>query len=387
MKKRFLSLALAIVFVLTLVPTAFAAPREPYEGEEFPEGNVFRWSFPVDHDYLGKVKVGGLYLGANEEEYTSDFSIFVVDDDVEVFTVEAYSTTDNEYRSLVGMYSILYLGYELFDEETGDFEIVDDGKAHLYWNFLDEEILGTKDAPISFEFPVYSDSWSPMRLVTTLFDVENSEVEGYMTYSAVVLTRSQVAEFNETGTFPMVYDAFGELEMSEYLDLAELKAAISDAPETPVAPLAPVPAPTVEAIPTTANVLVDGDTTAFDAYNIAGNNYFKLRDLAYVLNGSEKQFSVGWDGELGVITLVVGEEYEAVGGEMTEKGDAEKKAAVSSTATVYINGEAVALTAFNIDGNNYFKLRDLGTVFDFSIAWDGELNTITIDTSLGYTAE
>jgi len=45
-----------------------------------------------------------------------------------------------------------------------------------------------------------------------------------------------------------------------------------------------VPVSAVTAIPTASTVLVDGQNIAFDAYNIDGNNYFKLRDIAYVIN-------------------------------------------------------------------------------------------------------
>jgi hypothetical protein len=51
---------------------------------------------------------------------------------------------------------------------------------------------------------------------------------------------------------------------------------------------------------------VNGQSVAFNAYNIDGNNYFKLRDLAYALNGTEKQFEVGWDGAANAISLTSG---------------------------------------------------------------------------------
>ena len=38
------------------------------------------------------------------------------------------------------------------------------------------------------------------------------------------------------------------------------------------------------ASPTASTVLVDGQNIAFDAYNIADSNYFKLRDLAITLS-------------------------------------------------------------------------------------------------------
>lgn len=67
-------------------------------------------------------------------------------------------------------------------------------------------------------------------------------------------------------------------------------------------------------------VLVNGKAVAFDAYNIGGNNYFKLRDVANAINGSEKQFEVTWDGSKNAINLISNNAYTAVGGEMT-KGD------------------------------------------------------------------
>ena len=149
----------------------------------------------------------------------------------------------------------------------------------------------------------------------------------------------------------------------------------------------PEPVPELPAaIPTASTVLVNGEETAFDAYNINGNNFFKLRDLAYVLNGTEKQFEVGWDEENNAISLTSGEAYTEVGGEMEGKGDG-NQIATPTTAKVYLDGDEINLTAYNIGGNNYFKLRDIGQTFDFGVTWDGEKNTIVIDTSVGYTEE
>ena len=58
--------------------------------------------------------------------------------------------------------------------------------------------------------------------------------------------------------------------------------------------------------------------------------------------------------------------------------------ATPTSAKVIVNGKEVAFTAYNIGGNNYFKLRDIGEVFDFGIGWDGAAKTITIDTQKSY---
>ena len=136
--------------------------------------------------------------------------------------------------------------------------------------------------------------------------------------------------------------------------------------------------------PTASTVLVNDSPVAFDAYTINGNNYFKLRDIAYILNGTGKQFEVTWDNDIKAINLVPGKSYTAVGGEMST-GKKNIITAYPSDATVFINGVRVELTAYTINGNNYFKLRDLGRAFDFGVTWDGTTNTIRIDTSSSYT--
>ena len=149
--------------------------------------------------------------------------------------------------------------------------------------------------------------------------------------------------------------------------------------------LAVIPAPAIAA-PTSSTVLVNGENVAFDAYNINGHNYFKLRDLAYTLSNTEKQFEVGFDNAQNAISLTSGEPYKEVGGEMASKG-AGSKTANPTSSIIYLDGEEVSFAAYNIDNNNYFKLRDIGGTFDFGVDWDGARNTIVIDTSKGYAPE
>ncbi|WIV11911.1 stalk domain-containing protein [Proteiniborus sp. MB09-C3] len=140
------------------------------------------------------------------------------------------------------------------------------------------------------------------------------------------------------------------------------------------------------ASPTASKVLVNGVETSFDAYNIDGSNYFKLRDLAKVVSGTEKQFEVKWDGEKKAINLISNAAYTVVGGEL-EKGDGQAKTPVLNNSKIYKDGEEVQLTAYTINGNNYFKLRDLAQAFDIGVTWDNATKTVGIDTSIGYTAE
>lgn len=131
-------------------------------------------------------------------------------------------------------------------------------------------------------------------------------------------------------------------------------------------------------------VTIDGKAVTLGAYEIGGNNYFKLRDLAQALNGTQAQFEVAWNGAAQRIDLTNGAAYTPVGGELAAI-PAGSKAASLTAASVYLDGKALDLTAYEIGGNNYFKLRDLGAALDFGVAWDSTTQTVAIDTDASYT--
>ena len=154
--------------------------------------------------------------------------------------------------------------------------------------------------------------------------------------------------------------------------------------------VAPTPAPTAPKTqtvnPTASTVYLNGEAKAFEAYNIGGNNYFKLRDLAYVLSGTEKQFEVGYDNATKAIALTSGQPYTAQGGEMTV-GDGQPKTAAPTPSQIYLDGKELNLTVYNISGNNFFKLRDLMKAVDVYVGYDNATKAITLDTSEGYVEE
>jgi hypothetical protein len=141
---------------------------------------------------------------------------------------------------------------------------------------------------------------------------------------------------------------------------------------------------TKPAVPTASAVTLDDERVAFEAYNIEGSNYFKLRDLAMALNGTQKQFEIGWDAALNAIFTLRGDPYSPVGGELTGTGNTQTLDARFSAVRVFADDVLVSLTAYNIGGNNYFRLRDVARVLDFGVGWDGEANMVSIDTGSGY---
>ena len=103
------------------------------------------------------------------------------------------------------------------------------------------------------------------------------------------------------------------------------------------------------------------------------------------LNGTEKQFEVGWDEAKNAISLTSGAVYTPKGDELTSSGNTAAQEAALSSSSVYLDGSKISLTAYNIGGYNYFKLRDVAGALNFGVGWDGATSTITIDTSIGYS--
>ncbi|NDO47718.1 trypsin-like peptidase domain-containing protein [Clostridium sp. MD294] len=135
----------------------------------------------------------------------------------------------------------------------------------------------------------------------------------------------------------------------------------------------------VDAKPTTSKIYVNGEQQSCAAYYINGNNYFKLRDLAYALNGTSQEFSVEWDEQRHVVILTSGQRYQPVGGEM-EAVKNEIRSANITSSNIIVDGQTINVQGYNIDNSVYFKLRDITNIFGISVIWNDKNNTINIET-------
>ncbi len=114
---------------------------------------------------------------------------------------------------------------------------------------------------------------------------------------------------------------------------------------------------------------VDGVEAEIDHYNIDGSNYFKLRDLACILNGTSNAFDVGYDSATRTITLTTGKAYTPIAGDMVI-GEDKSATTVVSNQKITVNGQSVSLTAYNIGGSNYFQLRELAPWLGYEVGYD-----------------
>ena len=138
------------------------------------------------------------------------------------------------------------------------------------------------------------------------------------------------------------------------------------AEETSAPPAGPVAAPTND------RLTVDGVLQNPTVYKIGGSNYFKIRDLAAVLNGTGKQFSVGYDGATNSVTATTGQGYEKQPGDLAGAATGGDQTANPSNDAIYVDGQKITAEVYKINGSNYFKLRDLGKALNFYVGWSAE---------------
>lgn len=119
-------------------------------------------------------------------------------------------------------------------------------------------------------------------------------------------------------------------------------------------------------------------------YNIAGNTYFKLRDLGRLLD-----FGVTYDAAENAVHLDPDAAYVLASGESnTIQNTATSSApAVATPQTLYLDDTRITPTVYNIKGNNYIGLRALAELVDFGVSYNYDSRRITAYSAYPYAEE
>ena len=135
-----------------------------------------------------------------------------------------------------------------------------------------------------------------------------------------------------------------------------------------------------KADPSSWKVFIDGKPVVVEAYSINDANYLKLRDMAISLNGTAKQFEVGFVD--GVVTIESGKPYTPNG---TEGNTAEMSKTTSGRGDPILkDGQNAEVDAYKIDGSNYYGLRAMMRLLDVGLDFDGAKREIYVDTTQPY---
>lgn len=208
----------------------------------------------------------------------------------------------------------------------------------------------------------------------TGFTLPHSRIQGQYSNKFIDLGSHEAASPYGIESFPPDFAA--EQRFDDYLNGVDsaVQAVLQQIPEKLVL--------RQTAAASSAGLTVDGRSSSAAAYTIAGCNYFKLRDLAMAFADTRAAFQVTWDGAAQRVTLTEGV-YTPVGGELAPLQGGTKPA-VRAATEVYMEDMPLLGKMYRIDGDHYFKLRDLCLILGVSVAWDGETGMISIDTSKPY---
>lgn len=137
--------------------------------------------------------------------------------------------------------------------------------------------------------------------------------------------------------------------------------------------------PQIPCLKSNAALIVDGQASFLRTYNINGYNYFKLRDIAYLLKDSDAKFSVNWNAQMRCIQIFSNTNAAMAAPTIDTTANQSAKA-TPATYSIYIDSKKTSFEAYNIQDNTYFKLRDLGHALSFDIDWNDSTNQIFIST-------
>lgn len=132
------------------------------------------------------------------------------------------------------------------------------------------------------------------------------------------------------------------------------------------------------------NLYVNGTAKTLNAVNIKGNNFLKLRDLAYLLDGTSKQFNVTYTESINTahihsLTSYVNDPQNPVNQPITLSRPQ------LSSQKVTLDGSNAYPIAYNVAGSNYVNLRQVCAMLDIGLTYSAATNTVTITTANSYT--
>jgi hypothetical protein len=135
---------------------------------------------------------------------------------------------------------------------------------------------------------------------------------------------------------------------------------------------------------TTNTLVLNGVERAFPAMVVDNFNWLRLRDLAMLLSGTSKQFAVGYDAATNTVVITTGQPYGESGAQIPDLLPAGAFTAIASPQKIMVDGKLIEIAAYNFDGFNYFRLRDIAILLDFSVDFSAADGKVTLDLAKKY---
>lgn len=139
----------------------------------------------------------------------------------------------------------------------------------------------------------------------------------------------------------------------------------------------------MKAVKSSQKITLDKEAVEVAAYNIAGSNYLKLRDVAAIMSGKKKQFNIDYNAERKLIVVETGKPYTKLESDLKPIKEASAKA-ILSEKEIILNGEDEDIDTAFINETNYVKLRDIAKIANFYVGYDEASQTVILKSDEAY---
>lgn len=139
-------------------------------------------------------------------------------------------------------------------------------------------------------------------------------------------------------------------------------------------------------MPSTQVIKVNGEVLNQNvrAYNINGNNYFGLRDLAALITYGGKGVNVNYYPERNTAIISLNQGGQAF---VNSGSTPPIRQIIPSNTKIYIGDRRLNANAYLINSSNYFKLRDLLSALDVNVVYNPADNSMDIQPGKPYGSD
>lgn len=130
-------------------------------------------------------------------------------------------------------------------------------------------------------------------------------------------------------------------------------------------------------------IKINDTNVSVNNYIINNYSYFRIRDIASLLKGTNKNFDVIYKKDSNRIDLIKGKDYSGKERPVQRQNPTLNK----SNTKLFINNREILISSFNINGYNYYKCRDIASILDFYVDFDESTKYIEVTTTLGYRSK
>lgn len=139
----------------------------------------------------------------------------------------------------------------------------------------------------------------------------------------------------------------------------------------------------MKAVKSSQKITLDKEAVEVAAYNIAGSNYLKLRDVAAIMSGKKNQFNIDYNAERKLVIVETGKPYTKLESDLKPIKEASAKA-ILSEKEIILNGDDEDIDTAFINESNYVKLRDIAKIANFYVGYDEPTQTVILKSDEAY---